>query len=105
MKNVKLPEDFKKRWIGALRTGDFTQGGGQLYNGENNTYCCLGVAAICEGIPLEKIRHLGYTFGIEEDLKTEGILALRPLEARFSSLNDSGGKTFSEIADIIEQDY
>jgi len=102
---TKLPEDFKKRWIGALRTGDFKQGQGALYDKVSNTYCCLGVAAICEGVPLDKIMHLGYAHGISEEFRTDGLRALHPLEDNFVTLNDSRGKTFSQIADIIEQDY
>lgn len=100
-----LPEDFKKRWIGALRTGYFKQGKNALYNKVDNTYCCLGVAAVCEGIPLDKLLGLGYCNGLEEDLKTEGIQALRAHEDKFASLNDNKGLSFSEIADIIEQNY
>lgn len=102
---TKLPEDFKARWIGALRTGDFKQGRSMLYNADNNTYCCLGVAAVCDGISLDELKGLGYTNGIDESLKTDGLIALRPYEDTFATLNDSKGLSFSEIADIIEQDY
>lgn len=34
-----------EQWIADLRSGEFKQGSGQLFNTENNSYCCLGVAA------------------------------------------------------------
>lgn len=40
----KLPPDFKKKWLEALRSGEYKQGIGTLYNEHGNEYCCLGVA-------------------------------------------------------------
>lgn len=36
----------RKKWTAALRSGEFAQGKGQLYEPETDGYCCLGVA--CE---------------------------------------------------------
>lgn len=36
-----MKEDIKKIWVDALRSGEYAQGDGRLYNGED--YCCLGV--------------------------------------------------------------
>lgn len=33
--------DIKKIWVDALRSGEYAQGDGRLYDGES--YCCLGV--------------------------------------------------------------
>ena len=40
----KLPKAFKTKWVEALRSGDYKQGEGLLYNDIGKTYCCLGVA-------------------------------------------------------------
>jgi hypothetical protein len=44
----KLPKVFKKQWLKALKSGDYKQGTGSLISrnsNQENTYCCLGVAA------------------------------------------------------------
>ncbi len=38
--------EIKAKWVAALRSGEFTQGHGGLYNRETDSYCCLGV--LCE---------------------------------------------------------
>lgn len=45
MSNEKLPIEFKKKWIAALRSGKYKQGTRGLYTLHGNSYCCLGVAA------------------------------------------------------------
>lgn len=41
-----LDPKFKKKWIAALRSGDYDQGKGALcrVTKEGAKYCCLGVA-------------------------------------------------------------
>lgn len=46
----KLPEPFKTDWIKALRSGEYKQGEAMLFNKMHNSYCCLGVGAICLGL-------------------------------------------------------
>jgi hypothetical protein len=51
-----------KKWIAALRSGEYTQGTGALHkqadeDGKPDTFCCLGVAcdvALKQGIPLSR---------------------------------------------------
>jgi hypothetical protein len=83
-------------WIAALRSGEYQQGYGRLKRSEENGdeyYCCLGVVQeLCE-------------------LKTEGLFILpedfipRVEQSVFTQLNDSGRKTFLEIADHIERNF
>lgn len=57
-------QDFIRKWIENLRSGQFTQGQGALHvkgeNGEPDKFCCLGIAcqiAVKEGIlPEPKLR-------------------------------------------------
>ncbi len=57
--NEKLPQEFKKKWVDALRSGEYQQGKGYLmYRGGSNKkdeYCCLGVACVIAGIEPEKL--------------------------------------------------
>lgn len=41
--NVKMNAELKAKWLQALRSGDYQQGGGCLRDPSHNTYCCLGV--------------------------------------------------------------
>lgn len=50
---TKLPEDFKAKWVAALRSGEYKQGKNTLISineDKGNTYCCLGVACAIKGI-------------------------------------------------------
>lgn len=46
----KLPKVFKKKWLKALRSGEYKQGKGLLYSSKDDSYCCLGVACKVQGI-------------------------------------------------------
>ena len=51
-----MNKDIKKKWVDALRSGEYKQGQGRLKN-EKNEYCCLGVLcdlAVKEGVVQEK---------------------------------------------------
>lgn len=98
--------DNAKKWVAALRGGEYRQGFGQLV--KNGRYCCLGVAceiAMRDGVelpsdwrswcnlPYEPLRWVGLWTSFGDDIEGRSL----------SSLNDSG-KTFAEIADIIESE-
>lgn len=106
-----------KKWVAALRGGQYKQGIGCLRNGNN--YCCLGVACdlYCkeEGdISLLRGRH--YFYGDEKlvlPIPVKKWLRLSENDGYFvdndnvltslASRNDDG-YTFNEIADIIESE-
>lgn len=46
----KLPPKFKEKWVAALRSGKYKQGKDFLYNKDEDTYCCLGVACKVAGV-------------------------------------------------------
>ena len=110
---------LQKKWLEALRSGKYKQGGGMLRS-QNDEFCCLGVA--CEVIGLEAVitdpssdchsygaeRSGGYAprevrealrlysaSGFPHGASTPG---LRPL----ADMNDEG-QTFAEIADHLEK--
>lgn len=107
---MKLPEDFKKKWVDALRSGKYKQGKGMLYNGSNDSYCCLGVAA--EVCGLDMVLH-GEHAAIP-NIRTQEIMKVdfkvptefannQGLQNVLWRMNDEKDNTFEEIADYIEQ--
>lgn len=68
-KQFRLPEEFTKKWLVALRSGEYTQGTNgslQEFKSENWTketvatkdtcnYCCLGVAGVILGVPTKEL--------------------------------------------------
>jgi hypothetical protein len=99
----QLPANIRV-WVEALRSGEYRQCKGSLHKGKG--FCCLGVYAVVSGISnpedmlacrrgdegpfevYEAIRDQLYSYVVENGIE----------------MNDSG-KTFSEIADMIEREY
>jgi hypothetical protein len=119
---VATPEqiELRKKWVSALRSGEYRQGRGALVDDLDGplSHCCLGVACDVMGIPLVRqaggcLQYVDPDDGIGEwgwltpsvmrrlGLRTSlgGISGDRTL----AKLNDEG-KSFSEIADIIESE-
>lgn len=95
----KLPEDFKQRWIAALRSGEYqqTRHGGLIRDGK---YCCLAVGAICLGLELDEKADQTYDaiYGRFDELFGNYVT-----KRTLWNMNDNDGKSFSEIADYIEK--
>lgn len=97
-----------KKWVAALRSGEYTQGRGMLCRDDH--YCCLGVAC-------EVYKKDGGT--LQEDWTERAVLMLQTEPVRLwlglasengrigndslAHFNDSG-KTFAEIAGLIESE-
>lgn len=102
----KLPEDFKKRWVEALRSGKYKQGQYSLYS--NGYYCCLGVAGLMNGLSNEEMYN-------KSSLACPIYKEVTPVPLddcilnTLTGMNDGTGpessqrKSFYEIADYIEQ--
>ena len=121
-------QEFKARWLAALRSGEYRQGTGLLRTGDDR-FCCLGVACdllvkqgvlpdwrwevddngnggswtvqrAAESLPHQAMQVMG--------MKTAfGLLPGREIDDSndyaLSVLNDYGA-TFEQIADIIERE-
>lgn len=92
----------QREWLAALRSGQYKQTKGQL--SRENSFCCLGVLCVISGEPWNT-----YYFPPESIAKSFGLRCENPgpIGRDCGSLNDDG-KTFAEIADILEanpQDY
>jgi hypothetical protein len=102
----KLPTEFKDRWVKALRSGEYRQTTGTLYDPRMNCYCCLGVS--CKVAGIDDIKDRGFIN--PDDFEGSTIHdAVPPLihgtegvPKVLSILNDDG-VSFETIAEVIEK--
>jgi hypothetical protein len=111
-----------RKWIAALRSGEFKQGTGRLYSADVVTlekrYCCLGVA--CEVAERDGViqPESGDMDHLETPWRSDAILSPtfqawlgvnsgNPAFVGHSAAtwNDHFGKTFPVIATLIELEY
>lgn len=111
MKKYQLPREFATKWVAALRSGEYKQGTGGLYN--DGCYCCLGVAGVIACVNTDQMQGEGVfekTFqNLPESFPKQLIGSDFPqgnnynkLIGELTVLNDKQGKSFLEIADWIE---
>lgn len=89
----------RKEWANALRSGHFNQGIETLYDRRNDTFCCLGVAAvILDEVEPEQIDMFSYL----NDWNP--YVAKTPTGCQFaaSELNDDLKLSFEQIADLLD---
>lgn len=104
----RLPKEFTEEWIKRLRSNEYKQGEGQLFDKRSNEYCCLGVA--CTIYNNEELKSIGCEFHIPYNIESPSEINI-PREIRgfneftkiLIDLNDSEGLNFNEIADWIEE--
>ena len=109
-----MKKDIKVLWMADLRSGEHTQGVGLLCKGD--AYCCLG--RLCElaveaGVTKASIGGHGVVgYDGEESILPESVRLWAGLSTptaeygAYSLSNDNDkGKTFAEIADIIEREF
>ena len=111
--------DNAKKWVEALRSGQYRQGKGVLNN--RDTYCCLGVA--CEVAVKNKVLDVQYedypnfNYKVYDGYKTqlppsvmEWLGVRTPMGAykkpytSLAILNDYDNYTFDMIANVIESE-
>lgn len=110
---MTINASIKKKWLKALRSGDFAQSTGGLKNDDG--YCCLGVLAEVAD-PEQKTWDTGCVFfGAKTEPYgnsiTDGAAQVELLGGRIPpktmgrlvAMNDDAGLTFNEIADYIEK--
>jgi hypothetical protein len=134
-----VKEDIKKKWLAALRSGEYVQGQSLLKTPDGN-YCCLGVLCdLARKAGVVKVKNVTTDYGDEvapmvitdtyfisatdpndkSDIDLPGAVqdwagldssnprvidtnsSYESKNELLSSLNDSG-RTFEEIADLIE---
>jgi hypothetical protein len=119
-KRYKLPREFTKEWLTALRSGKYEQTSGSLYNIQDQGYCCIGVAARIK-YPLHYLKNKSNKYAgvlqgnnkcvnsntrynlskIPQELK--GGVEESQLVQQLVDLNDDEGYSFEEIAEWIEE--
>ena len=118
-KRYKLPREFTKEWLTALRSGEYKQTSGSLYNIQDQGYCCIGVAARIK-YPLHYLKNKNNKYAgvlqgnkksIHSDTKyklskipqeLQGSVDESQLVQQLVDLNDDEGYSFEEIAEWIE---
>lgn len=118
-KKYRLPKEFGEKWLKALRSDEYKQVSGTLYNAATQGYCCLGVACRIE-YPLHYLKNSkGDSFGLtinkgtgSDDLKYElhkipeelkGNSHDNKLVGELTEMNDNDEKSFKDIANWIEE--
>jgi hypothetical protein len=106
-------QEYKESWIKALRSREYVQGQEQLKSNDQNnpSYCCLAVLGLINGLNIDPYdctefeNHAndedgsnGMTYPVLND--KFGITSEE--ERELIRLNDTEMKSFSEIADYIE---
>lgn len=91
-----MDKELKAKWVAALRSGEYEQGVGSLYNKTRDAYCCLGVLHRVADVPDDQ--WVDCSYGLSTKLLA---MERRGLDYELAKMNDNG-KTFSEIADYIE---
>jgi hypothetical protein len=108
----------RRKWIEALRSGKFKQCKQVLrkQNGSHISFCCLGVATEISGLCtvdgnfyLDETEALSYSALLPPCVQDwlnittiEGRYIDKDGSANFLTVNNDSGKSFDEIADIIE---
>lgn len=113
-----------RKWVAALRSGEFAQGQGGLHFKATDTkperYCCLGVACLIaeqEGLKINRPGVNGYQWrndgflpsvvsdwlGVEDGIRGSAVHLGGDDYA--TTLNDGQRLPFPQIADRIEQHY
>lgn len=120
MSLTKEQAKIKKKWLKALRSGDYKQGEGALYKPKEKSFCCLGVLEHClldgkvEDDPGVKGEFAIYPSS--QFYKTFDLDWVRRNEKKLANLNDGyldtkgyptfvAGVDFNEIADHIEKKW
>lgn len=94
-----MDAQLKRKWIEALRSGEYVQGHTFLLN-DRGAMCCLGVLATIQGCDLEDLPYQerrtdtlprGFNAGLDGGTREH-----------LACMNDDG-KSFPEIADYIEK--
>lgn len=96
--------EWKKKWVAALRSGDFKQGRMRMY--EDGANCAFGVldAIVSEEIGIaQNVRGLWISPTVREIVGIDGTAKdLFVGKTTVMAMNDLDQKSFDEIADAIE---
>ena len=110
-----MNREVRDKWVAALRSGQYQQAQRRLRTDE--AYCCLGVLCDISGLgewklwfKLRQRTHFAYNCGPDFNhlVLPDSVAAWAEVGpdpkagTKFLSSENDGGKTFQEIADLIE---
>ncbi len=111
-----MKKKLKKKWVKALRSGEFEQTTGRLHRPTplgGDSFCCLGVLCEVSNAKVDDHPVTGERYYLSSDNSeaftglTEEMLTKWKIPAEQQNtlidLNDSKKKSFAEIADYIEE--
>lgn len=104
---MAIKASIKKKWISALRSGNYKQGQGNLCTSMSQRHCCLGVLA--DIVDPERNtweggdNYFGHPDNKRQRLLLGGYLSNRKLD-KLVNLNDDKGLSFKNIAKFISKD-
>lgn len=102
----RTKKEVYKRWIKALRSGEYKQSNSRLRSGSG--FCCLGVLcdlAAKDGGPQWDGSYYGpvkeHIWAFPDDIMVDFMVSDGEAFSKLAEMNDNG-KSFKEIADYIE---
>jgi hypothetical protein len=117
-KTIRMPKAALRKWLKALREGNYLQNtGGALYNEKEGSFCCLGILQHCltkgyvetrddtgecfRGYPsIDWLKENGITFVSGNGAETED--PYLPKLGNTASIVNDNSTSFKKIADAIE---
>jgi hypothetical protein len=118
----RMPVEAKAKWVAALRSGQYKQAKGTLYDASTDGYCCLGVLQHCLTGEVERrpddyssskligdlpsnewVEKHNIQFFAKGKLVSKPVFKINNAYISASELNDSLGYSFDRIADIVEE--
>lgn len=112
-KRFKLPKEFAEKWIKALKSGEYRQCRGTMYDSSVDGYCCLGVALSMNGVPNKKMQGRDVivdenTGVFEKSTKNAprelyGPASDNDFISKLTVMNDHDLCSFKDIADWIKE--
>jgi hypothetical protein len=109
MDDHRMKQGLKKKWVAALRSGEYKQGIGELYV-KDNSYCCLGVLCRVAGMTNSQIEKITV---IDEEEETNYLLSpellkkfgLTEKQQKGAARMNDNQRDFNYIAKHIERNY
>lgn len=99
---VKLSEGFKQKWIEALRSGNYKEGSGMMYDPEYETYDAIGVAYRIAGVPNKAIAGKAFPTGKQYRFLPLPLYKNDDFIAKIADFSDKG-LSFKWVASYIER--
>jgi hypothetical protein len=102
-----IDKELKKRWVEALRSGDYLQTDSVLRFSDDSgdTYCCLGVLCNLINPNAWVDEEGGWHWNQQQEVLPEHYhkdLGLAHTFQTYTHMNDDQGLSFTAIADFIE---